>query len=88
MHAAKNGPCRVCLRRGPNELHHLIPRSQQGADTFDNLVPLCHDCHEAVTQRRYLECAELAECLTDAEYAHVVQRLGEGALERLFGVGA
>jgi hypothetical protein len=52
----------------------------------DNIVPLCLDCHLAVTLRKPLECRELAESLTDSEYAYVVGKLGEGALGRLFGV--
>lgn len=39
--AAKQGPCRVCGKAAPNELHHLIPRSQGGSDTESNMVPMC-----------------------------------------------
>jgi len=92
--AEKQGPCRVCCDPGHNgslfgriQLHHLVPRALMGDDVADNLVPLCLVCHQAVTERRPLELRELAEMLTDAEYAYVIGKLGEGAMERLFGVG-
>lgn len=25
--------------------HHVIPRSKGGADTMDNLVTICNECH-------------------------------------------
>lgn len=27
------------------ELHHLVQKAEGGADTFDNCIPLCFDCH-------------------------------------------
>jgi len=30
------------------ELHHIIQRADGGADTFENAVPLCFDCHAEV----------------------------------------
>ena len=45
--------CRVCgasSRKDPNvklEVHHIIRRADGGTDTPDNVVTLCHDCHEA-----------------------------------------
>ena len=45
--------CRVCgatPRKDPNvklEVHHIIRRADGGTDTPDNVVTLCHDCHEA-----------------------------------------
>jgi 5-methylcytosine-specific restriction endonuclease McrA len=86
--AGKRGPCRACdVPALLIEYHHLIPRSQGGDDVAENIVPLHAYCHEKVTRgrKRYLD--RLAESLTDAEYAYVVGKLGEGALERLFGVG-
>lgn len=39
--------CCVCKEfKGINiEVHHIIPRSEGGGDTFDNAIPLCFDCH-------------------------------------------
>ena len=45
--------CRVCgasSRKDPNvklEVHHINRRADGGTDTPDNVVTLCHDCHEA-----------------------------------------
>jgi 5-methylcytosine-specific restriction protein A len=27
------------------QIHHIVPRSKGGADTIDNLVALCPNCH-------------------------------------------
>jgi hypothetical protein len=27
------------------ELHHIVQKAEGGADTFDNCIPLCFDCH-------------------------------------------
>lgn len=68
------------------EYHHLVSRARGGDDVEDNIVPLCRDCHEAITRRKSMQMQMLARSLTDAEYAYVVGKLGEGAMERLFGV--
>jgi hypothetical protein len=34
------------------EYHHIVPRSQGGPDTLENLILLCHDCHNA-THRKH-----------------------------------
>lgn len=42
--------CVRCLERGrvreAEETHHIIPRSEGGPDTADNLLPLCRECHQ------------------------------------------
>lgn len=88
LREAKLGNCRVCLCPDYIELHHLVPRSLGGDDVADNLVPLCRECHAAITTRSRLESWALASDLTDGEYAYVIDKLGEGALARLFGVVA
>jgi 5-methylcytosine-specific restriction endonuclease McrA len=92
--AAKGGPCRVCRDPASNgnlhshvHFHHLVPRAQGGDDTADNIVPLCQDCHGLATLRNPLVLEVLARSLTDGEYAYIVGKLGEGGMERLFGVG-
>jgi 5-methylcytosine-specific restriction endonuclease McrA len=92
---AKQAPCRVCRDPASNgsvhasiQFHHLVPRSAGGDDVADNIVPLCSDCHGLVTLRNPLLLDVLARNLTDAEYAYVIGKMGEGALERLFGAGA
>lgn len=91
--AAKLGPCRVCCDPGHNgsqfgriQLHHLVPRSQLGDDVADNIAPVCLACHAAVTTRDSGALLAIASSLTDAEYAYCIGKLGEGAIERLFGV--
>lgn len=92
---AKQGPCRVCAPVSGNghvppllELHHLVPRSQGGDDTADNIVPLCRFCHASVTTRAPGALQALGRSLTDAEYAYVIGKLGEDGMRRLFGVTA
>lgn len=75
------GPC-----LGRVELHHIVPRAQLGDDLAANLAPLCTSHHRCITERHEQHLLRFAECLTDAEYAYCIQKLGEGALERLFGV--
>ena len=95
--AAKGGPCRVCGGKPSTNghqhmtdvihFHHLVPRSIGGDDTADNIVPLCAFDHELVTYRNSWAARTLAESLTDAEYAYIIEKLGESGMERLFGVG-
>ncbi len=90
LHAAKQGPCRICGRPPRNSLHHLVPRSLGGDDTYANLVPLCGSgttgCHGLIEARNPVALASLALLLDDNEYAYIVGKLGENATERLFGV--
>jgi hypothetical protein len=90
--AEKLGPCRVCgsVENGRVEskiqLHHVVSRSHGGADTMDNIVPLCLTCHDRVTQREPLPCYGLLVSLSDAEYAHMVSRGGEDYPWRVYGL--
>ena len=94
--AAKQGPCRVCTLPQLNgatthasrriQLHHIVARDHSGDDVPDNIVPLCPECHHRVTIRASLECRELLECLTDAEYAYMIERGGEDYPERAYGI--
>jgi len=42
------GQCARCGRRTHLIAHHLIPRTYGGADTRENLSPLCRWCHPTV----------------------------------------
>ena len=33
------------------EVHHLVPRSEGGKNTMDNLVTLCSGCHRLLHER-------------------------------------
>ena len=87
IRAVKFGPCRTRTLgdcKGRIELHHIVPRSWLGDDVSANIVPLCTEHHRNVTSPEV--GAALAATLTDDEYAYVVGKLGEGGIERLFGV--
>ncbi len=43
--------CQWCGRRNQLQVHHLIPRSQQGDDVEANLITLCSRCHYAAHDR-------------------------------------
>jgi hypothetical protein len=92
--AEKGNCCRICGMPSRDvysrrvQYHHLVSRaSALGDDVAANIVPLCGACHYRVTVRDGVWLHHLAESLSDAEYAYVIGKLGEGALERLFGVG-
>jgi hypothetical protein len=38
--------CCVCKTPGSLEVHHIIPQSEGGPDTFENAIPICPWCHE------------------------------------------
>jgi len=40
--------CYICGRTKNLHLHHIIPRSQGGPHTEDNLITLCSGCHRSV----------------------------------------
>lgn len=73
-------PCRVCGSGGRMEAHHLVHRGRwskgvEGLHSADNLIPLCHPCHQdhhTTTHRVPLGA------LTDSEAAFVLEHAGEG----------
>jgi len=44
----KNSMCFCCGTRLRLSDHHLKPRSEGGTDHPDNLVTVCHDCHDEI----------------------------------------
>ena len=50
--------CRVCGKSSKKdtsvrlEVHHVLRRADGGSDTPDNVVTLCHECHEAHHQKK------------------------------------
>ena len=40
-----NWRCQHCGRRENLEVHHKEMRSQEGDDSYVNLITLCHSCH-------------------------------------------
>lgn len=97
LRAEKLTACRVCELVYPDyptqeplfpplELHHLVSRSKGGDDVADNLYPICRGHHKDVEERFATTLKIVARSLTDAEYAYIIGKLGEGGIERLFGL--
>jgi len=40
--------CQHCGRRDQLQIHHIIRRSQLGADGEENLIVLCSGCHRSL----------------------------------------
>ena len=40
--------CRICKRRSGLHCHHVIFRSQGGDDIRQNLLTVCHHCHDSI----------------------------------------
>lgn len=47
--------CPRCQKRHVTSLHHIVPREHGGGDNVENLILLCHKCHDEVE----LKTAEL-----------------------------
>jgi len=47
--------CQRCGRycKGMADCHHIRPISRGGPHTMDNLITLCHSCHESISLHRY-----------------------------------
>lgn len=86
----KAASCRLCAVMENVNAHHLIPRSLGGAWTESNIVGLCGSgttgCHGDVERRHADALARLRLSLTDAEYSYVVEKAGEGFLDRYYPV--
>jgi 5-methylcytosine-specific restriction endonuclease McrA len=40
--------CQACGKRANLQVHHIVLRSQSGADIEDNLITLCSECHDQI----------------------------------------
>lgn len=51
-YVAANPLCEECLKHNiltpVEEVHHILPIKQGGTHSFDNLMSLCHSCHEKI----------------------------------------
>lgn len=44
-----NGVCGICGKHPANpEVHHKTPLSEGGSNKLENLVTLCHECHQKI----------------------------------------
>lgn len=69
--------CRICGSDTFGELHHIVPKSQRGDDTADNLVALCSLCHGLIEARDDTASLRLGLKLREAERAYVRRRKGD-----------
>jgi 5-methylcytosine-specific restriction endonuclease McrA len=55
-------PCEVCYQTAVH-VHHIKFRSQQGSDNIENLMALCHSCHDSAHFKKepYLHKEQLQE---------------------------
>ena len=44
--------CEVCGRTGALGFHHIVFRSQGGKNELNNIILLCHKCHEKAHRSR------------------------------------
>lgn len=49
--------CQVCLKKLQKlDIHHIIPRViPESTNHYDNLIAVCHSCHQKVEQREILK---------------------------------
>lgn len=83
---AKQGPCRATGAPPPNDLAHIIPRSEGGPDSEWNIVPLAREPHRLFDARDPETCRKVLASLTDHEYAGLIKFGGEGVFERRFRI--
>lgn len=47
--------CEECLKQGRltplDEVHHIIPVDRGGTNSWNNLMSLCHSCHEKIHKK-------------------------------------
>lgn len=54
-----NHTCKMCgIKNVRLEAHHVIPRKYNGMDSLNNLITLCHSCHDKVTGKE-MEYSEM-----------------------------
>jgi 5-methylcytosine-specific restriction endonuclease McrA len=47
--------CQQCGRRDQLQIHHIVRRSQSGADCEENLIVLCSECHQWLHSGRHAD---------------------------------
>lgn len=82
LRGEKLGPCRACGGAGQH-LHHVVPRSVGGDDRSENLIPLCHICHETYHRANDngIVAGNIRGSLTNVEAAYVVAKRGKWWLD-------
>jgi len=89
IHAREGGVCFYCLRLivpGMQGLDHVMPRSQQGSNSYRNLVSCCLECNSHKGERRaedFLRLLYREGRLTGAELIRGIQSLKDLAAGKL-----
>lgn len=91
--AAKQGPCRVHVQPASNGHHfgvvgfwRVVSPYDDGADTNDNIVPVCDRCRRLLAVSEPAAVRALLASLTDAEYAYLIAHGGADYPERHYGI--
>lgn len=80
----KHAACRACGFLWGIERHHLVPRSLGGDDTDDNIIPLCHACHQDLHNHpngRARTGSRIRRSLYAVEEAYILRRKGRDFLD-------
>ncbi len=84
--------CQRCFEnRGPLQAHHVVPRSDGGPDSLDNLVTLCRPCHgvQHPDNNRFNDSRPKASLFPDTRASEEVARMRgpeDSVCERCRGV--
>lgn len=65
-----NHKCRVfgCGRKLNVQVHHIIPRSQDGPDELWNLICLCQHHHHLITDNKLTDVKVLTDLINKADF--------------------
>lgn len=59
-------------------IHHVLPRADGGGNNDENLVPLCHTCHDLVESKNCKSTADIYKTIdteTPAEYVNTEEKI-------------
>ena len=60
-----DGACAYCgTTKKALTADHLVPKSQGGTDTAENIVPCCEECNQAKKDREWREYIMSTECFS------------------------
>lgn len=84
----REGTCRVgkganaeCMETWALHRHHLVGRDRNGDDVDENIIPLCHACHDALHSSIFAPviAKRIRETMLDAEERFVLLHPEGGA---------
>lgn len=69
-----NYTCQCCkTKNGTLHAHHIVYRSQDGADTLNNLITLCEECHEKLHKGKLRTFEEKLKGKKKGQLKHATQ---------------